>query len=69
MEAAAGNQRTPYTILLSGSTAGPNPFPGGNAAAGMLRYSRILDFSGWRVVTAALGIGPQVRDAAASFMN
>jgi hypothetical protein len=37
MEAAAGNRRTPYTILLSGSTAGPNPFPGGSAAAGMLR--------------------------------
>jgi hypothetical protein len=34
-----------------------------------LRYSRVLEFSGWRVLVIALDIGQEVREAADSFLS
>jgi hypothetical protein len=33
-----------------------------------LRYSRVLEFSGWRALVIAMDIGQQIRDAASSFL-
>jgi hypothetical protein len=34
-----------------------------------LRYSRVLEFPGWRALIIALNIGQEVREAAASFLS
>jgi hypothetical protein len=66
-EAAASGMT--YTLIISGSQAGSGSFPGGEAAAALLRYSLVREFSGWRVVVTSPGIEDRVRRAAAAFMN
>lgn len=56
-----------YTLLIS-SIQGLSPVHLG-AAGSYLRYSKVLDFSGWRALVVALDIGRQVREAAASFLS
>jgi hypothetical protein len=72
-KAAAGDRKIAYTLLISGSANGA---PGSAASlsrdadlAGLLRYSRVEDFPGWRVLTVALGIGSQVQRAGAAYMS
>jgi hypothetical protein len=60
---AGGAGRIRYTLLVSGTT-GPSA-----ASGALVRYSRVDEFSGWRVLTVGLGIDQQVRAAAAEFMR
>jgi hypothetical protein len=73
LRAAAGKEAAAsgmaYTLIISGSQAGPGSFPGGEETAALLRYSRVEEFAGWRVTTASLGIESRVRQAAAAFIN
>ncbi|MDR2021449.1 MAG: hypothetical protein LBQ14_11870 [Treponema sp.] len=55
--------RMSYTLLISGTT-GPSA-----ASGGLVRYSRVDEFSGWRVLTVGLGIDQRVKTAAAAFMQ
>jgi hypothetical protein len=55
-----------YTVLIS-SPGGLSPAHTG-AALPYLRYSRVLEFPGWRALVIALDIGPQVREAADLFL-
>jgi hypothetical protein len=65
--AASGGSLMTYTLLVS-SIQGLSPVHLGEAVP-YLRYSKVLDFSGWRALVAALDIGPQVQEAAASFLS
>ncbi|MDR2070434.1 MAG: hypothetical protein LBP81_03315 [Treponema sp.] len=56
-----------YTLIISGTRAGYNSFPGGEEEAALARYSRMLDFAGWRGIVISQGIGNRVRQAAAAF--
>jgi hypothetical protein len=58
-----------YTLIISGSRAGYNSFPQGQEEAALLRYSRILDFAGWRGIITSQGIGNRVRQAASAFAD
>jgi hypothetical protein len=65
----AGLSRSPlmtYTLLVS-CPRGLSPAHLG-AAASYLRFSRVMDFPGWRALVIALDIGPQVRAAAGSLL-
>jgi hypothetical protein len=71
--AAAGDRKIAYTLLISGSANGA-PGDAANLSrdadlAGLLRYSRVEDFSGWRVLTVAPGIGSRVQRAGAAYMS
>ncbi|MDR2748153.1 MAG: hypothetical protein LBB77_12010 [Treponema sp.] len=70
LEAGVSENRSPlmtYTLLVSSSKALSPAHIG--AALPYLRYSRVLDFSGWRALVIALDIGQQVREAADSFLS
>jgi hypothetical protein len=62
-----GSSLMTYTLLIS-SSRGLSPAHLGEGVS-YLRYSKVMDFSGWRAVVVALDIGPQVREAAASFLS
>ncbi|GHU84047.1 hypothetical protein FACS189473_0200 [Spirochaetia bacterium] len=68
-DAAVRRQRMTYTLLISGSAAGYDSFPGSTEAAALLRYSRVEEFPLWRAITASLNAGPEIRQAASLFMN
>jgi hypothetical protein len=57
-----------YTVLISGSAASLS-LALKNDKTGLLRFSKIEEFSGWRKLVIALGIAPQVQRAAAAYMN
>ena len=60
--------RITYTLLISGS--GAKDLPTREAeSAGLLRYSRVENFSGWRVLTVGLDLGPKISRAAAYHKN
>jgi hypothetical protein len=68
--AGVSESRSPlftYTLLVS-SPIGLSPAHLG-AALPYLRYSRVLDFSGWRALVIALDISRQVREAAGLFLS
>jgi hypothetical protein len=73
LRAAAGKEAAAsgmtYTLIISGSQAGSGSFPNGEAAAALLRYSLVREFSGWRAVVTSPGIENRVRQAAAAFIN
>jgi hypothetical protein len=56
-----------YTLLIS-SPRGLSPVRLERASS-YLRYSRVMDFPGWRALVLAPDIGPQVRAAAAAFLS
>lgn len=56
-----------YTLVVSGRGGGPSS--GGNAALNLMHYSRVREFSGWRVYVVGLDIASQVEQAAAAFMR
>ncbi|MDR1970591.1 MAG: hypothetical protein LBQ46_01595 [Treponema sp.] len=56
-----------YTLLVS-SPQGLSPAHLSGAAP-YLRYSRVMEFPGWRALVIAADIGGQVREAAASFLS
>jgi hypothetical protein len=57
-----------YTVLISGSASSLSPALLG-AGADSLKFSRIEDFSGWRVLVIALDINSQVQKAAAAYFS
>jgi hypothetical protein len=67
-EAAArtGRGAWTYTLLVSASSTLTRSFSG--AGASFVRYSRVEDHPGWRVLTVALDIDSRVRQAAAAYM-
>jgi hypothetical protein len=66
-ETVPGDRIMTYTLLIT-SPRGLSPAQIGGALP-HLRYSRVLDFSGWRALVIALDIGPEVREAAGSFLS
>jgi hypothetical protein len=63
-----GGNRLSCTLLISGSGAKDSPSREAESA-GLLRYSRVESFSGWRVLTVGLDIEPRVRRSSASYMT
>jgi hypothetical protein len=60
--------RISYTLLVSGSGAKDPPSREAESA-GLLLYSRVDNFSGWRVLTVGLDIAGKVRNSAAAYMK
>jgi hypothetical protein len=74
MQRAREGVAIPYTLLIVGSTT--VMFPPGNTSGirgletlGYLRYSRVEEFSGWRAMTAVLGMDRQIQQAASAYMS
>jgi hypothetical protein len=65
MDAEIARRRLTCTVLVTGAAS----FPGGGETAGLLRYSRVEEHAHWRVITAALNIGPEIRKSASEFFN
>jgi hypothetical protein len=59
--------RITYTLLISGSSA-KDPSRE-TEPAGLLLYSRVDNFNGWRVLTVGLDIAGKVRNSAAAYMK
>jgi hypothetical protein len=66
--AAAGSDSFTYTLLICSSPSGLSPTLDG-AGAGLLQYSRIEDFRGWRVLVVGLNLNEKVRRAAADWFS
>jgi len=66
--ASQSGGRVTYTLLISGSGAKDPPSREAESA-GLLRYSRVDHFSGWRVLTVGLDLNPKVRQASSYYMN
>jgi hypothetical protein len=56
-----------YTLLVSGSYAALSPTLLG-PQSGLMRFSRVEEFRGWRALVIGLNLDSRVRQAAASFM-
>jgi hypothetical protein len=57
-----------YTLLVSGAEA--SIFSTSDAdITGLLRFSRVEDFSGWRVLTIGLGLSSQAQRAASNYIR
>jgi hypothetical protein len=69
--ASRGGREFAYTLLITGTAEGD--FRGSPArerdAAELLRYSRVLEFSGWRAQVVGLGITARVQEAASAYMG
>jgi hypothetical protein len=60
--------RLSYTLLINGSRS--KDISAREAeSAGLLIYSRVDNFNGWRIITVGLDIGAKVRDSAAAYMK
>jgi hypothetical protein len=57
-----------YTVLVSGSSSSLSPLLLGSDS-NLLRYSRVEEFSGWRVLVIALNINSRVQRAAAAYFS
>ncbi|MDR2210141.1 MAG: VWA domain-containing protein [Spirochaetaceae bacterium] len=60
--------RISYTLLISGSGAKDPPSREAESA-GLLRYSRVESFAGWRVLTIGLDLSPRIRQSRSYYMN
>jgi hypothetical protein len=58
--------RISYTLLVSGSGAKDPPSREAESA-GLLRYSRVDHFSGWRLLTIGLDLSPKVRQSSSYY--
>ena len=58
---AVKSNRTSYTLLISGSGAKDPPSREAESA-GLLRYSRVDSFSGWRVLTIGLDLDSKIKN-------
>ena len=65
---AGKSSRTSYTLLISGSGAKDPPSREAESA-GLLRYSRVESFSGWRVLTIGFDLDTKVNRSSASNNN
>jgi hypothetical protein len=66
--ATAGSDSFTYTLLICSSPTGLSPTLDGSGA-GLLRYSRIEDFRGWRAVVVGLNLNEKVRRAASAWFS
>ena len=66
--AAAKSGGLTYTILVFASPAGLSPTLEGSGA-GLLKYSRIEEFNGWRLAVVGLNLDEKVRKAAADWIS
>jgi hypothetical protein len=57
-----------YTLLISGSTTGSAPSLGGDAV-GLLRFTRVEEYPGWRAMVIGLGLSSQVQKAASDYLQ
>ncbi|MDR2049387.1 MAG: VWA domain-containing protein [Treponema sp.] len=57
-----------YTLLVSGANPRDPPIKEAESA-GLLLYSRVESFSGWRVFTIGLDVSARVRESADSYMK
>ena len=62
------SNRTSYTLLISGSGAKDPPSQEAESA-GLLRYSRVESFSGWRALTIGLDLATKVNQSSTYFQN
>ncbi|MDR2096772.1 MAG: hypothetical protein LBP76_14815 [Treponema sp.] len=60
-------KRFVYTLLVGGTGSALSPHE--DISGGLFRYSRVEEFSGWRVLSIATGIQAQVRRAALEFVQ
>jgi hypothetical protein len=60
--------RIVYTLLVSGSDASIFSTTDTDMV-GLLRFSRVDDFSGWRVLTIGLGLSSQAQRAASNYIK
>jgi hypothetical protein len=67
-QALVSRNRISYTLLISGSGAKDPPSQEAESA-GLLRYSRVDSFSGWRVLTVGLDLTARVRQSTTYYMN
>ncbi|MDR0689341.1 MAG: hypothetical protein LBG08_03610 [Spirochaetaceae bacterium] len=65
-ESRRSGRGIPYTLLVSGTGGG---LLRGNPPAEFLRYSKVQEFSGWRVQAVGLGLGPGVQKAVSGYMS
>ncbi|MDR2068496.1 MAG: hypothetical protein LBP71_01330 [Spirochaetaceae bacterium] len=65
-EKSKSGQGISYTLLVTGTTGGASR---GNTAGEFLRYSRVQDFSGWRIQVVGLDLGPRVQKAVSDYMS
>jgi hypothetical protein len=63
-----GGRRIAYTLLVSGSQAKDPPSREAESA-GLLRYSRVDHFSGWRVLTVGFDLDARVQRGSAYYMS
>jgi len=63
-----GGGRIAYTLLISGSQAKDPPSREAESA-GLLRYSRVDHFSGWRVLTVGFDLDTKVQRASAYYTS
>lgn len=64
----SGDGRLSYTLLVSGANAKDPPMKEAESA-GLLMYSRVENFSGWRVLTVGLDVGAKVRQNTSTYMK
>jgi hypothetical protein len=64
--ARAGRGAWTYTLLVSASSALTQSLSG--AGAPFVRYARVDEYPGWRVLTVALDIDSRIRQAASAYM-
>jgi hypothetical protein len=60
--------RMAYTLLISGANPKDPPIKEAESA-GLLLYSRVESFSGWKVFTIGLDVSARVRESADSYMK
>jgi hypothetical protein len=65
-ESRRSGKGIPYTLLVTGTAGGLSR---GNPPAEFLRYSKVQEFSGWRVQVVGLGLGPGIQKAVSDYMS
>jgi hypothetical protein len=65
---ASSGDRMVYTLLVSGANPKDPPIKEAESA-GLLLYSRVESFSGWKVFTVGVDLSAKVRESADSYMK
>jgi hypothetical protein len=68
LQAAAASGGFSYTLLICASPSGLSPTLDG-PGAGLLKYSRMEEFRGWRAVVVGLNLNERVRRAASDWFS
>lgn len=65
---ASPDKRLTWTLLVSGANPKDPPIREAESA-GLLLYSKVESFSGWRVLTVGLDVSDKVRESASAYMR